>query len=141
MMNREREEIIRIHVVTAKALHLNNEHGDSVVMIPFTGHATGTYFEGKVLDGGVDTQIIERNGRHRLSARYMLRGTDHAGQECELYIENNGEIDPALTDVLFRTSPRIVTNSRALAFLNDSALIGEGVPAESGVEIRIYREG
>jgi len=141
MINREREEVIRVHVITAKALHLNNEHGDSVVMIPFTGHATGTYFEGKVLDGGVDTQIIERNGRHRLSARYMLRGTDHAGQECELYIENNGEIDPALTDVLFRTSPRIVTNSRALAFLNDSALIGEGVPAESGVEIRIYREG
>ncbi len=136
----ERELIVTVHVVTAEAHHLNHEQGDSVVMIPFTGYATGQYFEGTVLDGGVDTQIVERGGRHTLSARYMLRGIDPAGQECEMYIENNGEIDPALTGLLFRTTPRIVTNSRALSFLNDSMLIGEGVPSESGVEIRIYRQ-
>lgn len=139
-MNSGRELIVTVHVVTAEAHHLNDEQGDSVVMIPFTGQATGRYFEGTVLNGGVDTQIIERGGRHTLSARYMLRGTDHVGQECEMYIENNGDIDPALTDMLFRTTPRIVTNSRALSFLNDSVLTGEGFPAESGVEIRIYRQ-
>ncbi|OWR32003.1 hypothetical protein CDO73_05900 [Saccharibacillus sp. O23] len=136
----EREEVLRIHVTTREASVLENEEGDTVVMIPFGGHATGPYFEGTVLEGGVDTQIIGRyGGGHTLSARYMLRGNDRDGQACEIYIENNGTFDPALTDVMFRTAPRIVTNSKALSFLNGEPLIGEGLPAESGVEIRIYR--
>ncbi|NGZ76521.1 DUF3237 family protein [Saccharibacillus alkalitolerans] len=136
----EWEEVLTVHVVIQDSVNLQNDLGDSVVMISFTGHATGEYFEGTVMSGGVDTQIIGAGGgRHSLSARYMLRGTDHAGQECDLYIENNGEIDPAVTDVLFRTTPRIITNSKALSFLNRALLVGEGLPSESGVEIRIYR--
>ncbi len=136
----DKEEVLRVHVATREASVLENEEGDTVVMIPFGGYATGRYFEGTVLEGGVDTQIISRSGGgHTLSARYMLRGTDRDGQACELYIENNGNFDPGLTDVMFRTAPRIVTNSKALSFLNGEPLIGEGLPADSGVEIRIYR--
>lgn len=136
----EREEVLRVHVAIRDSIRMDNDQGDSVVMIFFAGQATGRYFEGTVLEGGVDTQIIGRPGeRHSLSARYMLRGTDHAGQACDLYVENNGEFDPGLTDVLFRTTPRIITNSRALSFLNGAPLVGEGLPSESGVEIRIYR--
>ncbi len=136
----EWEQVLTVQVATDNPVYLENGLGDSVLMIPFTGQATGKYFEGTVLNGGVDTQIIGRFGdRHSLSARYMLHGRDHTGQECDLYIENNGEIDPRLTDVLFRTTPRIITNSEALAFLNNSLLAGEGLPLESGVEIRIYR--
>ncbi|OWA35815.1 hypothetical protein B9G55_07960 [Saccharibacillus sp. O16] len=136
----EWEHVLTVHVAIKTSIHLENSLGDSVVMIPFDGHAEGKYFTGKVQEGGVDTQIIGRHGdRHSLSARYMLHGTDHTGQECDLFIENNGEIDPKLTDVLFRTTPRIITNSQALAFLNNSLLAGEGLPSASGVEIRIYR--
>lgn len=136
----EWEQVLTVHVATDHPIYLENGLGDSVFMIPFTGHATGKYFEGTVLPGGVDTQIMGRFGdRHTLSARYMLHGTDHTGKECDIYIENNGEIDPKLTDVLFRTTPRIITNSEALAFLNNGLLAGEGVPSDTGVEIRIYR--
>lgn len=141
-MEQEREEVLAIRISTDEALRLDNAHGDSVVMIPFRGQAAGPYFEGEVLPGGVDTQIIGPFGeRHTLSARYMLRGTDRAGQRCELYIENNGSFGgvPEAEGLLFRTTPKIITNSEALSFLNGARLVGEGRPSENGVEIKIYR--
>ncbi|MEC0123280.1 DUF3237 family protein [Paenibacillus pabuli] len=134
------EEVFTVHVVIGETFNLQNDSGDSVVMISFTGHATGKYFQGIVLGGATDTQIIGQHGdKHSLSARYMLRGTDYTGQDCELYIENNGEIHEQLKGVLFRTSPRIITNSKALSFLNGDMLVGEGLQAEAGVDIKIYR--
>lgn len=136
----EWEEVIRVHVSISGSVELRNEEGDSVVMISFTGHATGKYFEGKVLDGGVDTQVIGRFGdRHTLSARYMLQGTDHTGQACEIFVENDGQMHRDADYAGFRTTPKIITNSAALSFLNRDLLAGEGLPTESGVEIRIYR--
>ncbi|QDH21190.1 DUF3237 domain-containing protein [Saccharibacillus brassicae] len=141
-MGKEREEVLTIRISTEEALRLENPQGDSVVMIPFRGQAAGPYFEGEVLPGGVDTQIIGQPGnRHTLSARYMLQGTDRAGQRCELYIENNGSFGgvPEAEGLLFRTTPKIITNSETLSFLNGARLVGEGRPSEDGVEIRIYR--
>lgn len=136
----EWEEVLTVHVKIEKTVELRNPDGDSVMMISFTGRATGKYFEGVVLDGGVDTQIIGGSGdRHSLSARYMLQGRDYTGQPCEVYIENNGDAGKKLKTALFRTYPKIITNSKALAFLNSDILIGEGFPAESGVDIKIYR--
>ncbi|MCQ4087838.1 DUF3237 family protein [Saccharibacillus sp. JS10] len=137
----EREEIMNIHVKINEEIRMSHPEGASVVMILFSGHATGAFFEGDILNGGVDTQMIGKGGSdHHLSARYMLRGNDHTGQSCEIYIENNGKFDSSVTDVLFRTTPRLFTNSSALSFLNDSILIGEGLPSEDGVKIVIYRQ-
>jgi Protein of unknown function (DUF3237). len=133
------EEILTVHVKIGKTSELRNSDGDSVVMILFTGHATGHYFEGVVLDGGVDTQVIGKCGeRHTLSARYILQGRDHADQPCEIYIENNGSFNKDLKNVLFRTYPKIITNSQALSFLHHALLIGEGLLTEAGVEIKIF---
>ncbi|MFD0674421.1 DUF3237 family protein [Cohnella sp. GCM10027633] len=132
------EEIFTVHVQIGNVSELRNRDGDSVVMILFTGHATGKYFEGIILDGGVDTQVIGKHGdRHTLSARYILKGRDHAGQSCEIYIENNGNFDKNLNNALFRTSPKIITNSEALSFLHHALLVGEGLSTESGVDIKI----
>lgn len=134
------EEVLTVHVSIGKTVELRNDEGNAVVMIMFTGHANGKYFEGTVLDGGVDTQVIGKNGKpHTLSARYILQGKDYTGQDCEIYIENNGHFVQNAGDVMFRTTPKIITNSKALSFLNEAWLIGEGSPAASGVEIKIYR--
>lgn len=134
------EEMFTVHVAIEQAIDLKNEHGDSVVMITFKGHAAGKYFTGKVLDGGVDTQVIGRGGgQHTLSARYMLEGVDHAGESCKIYIENNGDARSYREGILFRTHPRIITNSKALSFLHEDVLVGEGRPTEAGVDITIYR--
>ena len=64
-----------------------------IVMIPFTGEASGPYFSGKVTGTGVDTQRIDPEGNVTLSARYMLEGKDSSGNACRVFIENEGSRD------------------------------------------------
>ncbi|HEX3030431.1 MAG TPA: DUF3237 family protein [Clostridia bacterium] len=134
------EEVFTVHVKPEEPVTLSNDHGDTVVMIPFTGDVTGKYFEGRVLPGGLDTQIIGKHGdSHTLSARYMLEGKDYLGESCRIFIENNGNMYNSTKDILFRTYPRIVTNSKTLEFMSKDILIGEGIPTENGLDIKIYR--
>ncbi|HPU41904.1 MAG TPA: DUF3237 family protein [Acetivibrio clariflavus] len=134
------EEVLTVNVKIESAYDLKNDNGDSAVMILFTGNATGKYFEGNILPGGVDTQIIGNSGyKHTLSARYMIEGKDHTGENCRIFIENNGNFGNAPEGVLFRTYPKIITDSEALDFLNHALLVGEGYPAENGVIIKIFR--
>src|SRR5690554_4516271 len=105
------EELFTLHIEINEQSLLENLHGDSVVMISFAGTATGKYFTGKVLPGGVDTQIIGKDKeRHTLSARYILEGKDFNGDDCKIYIENNGYAVKNPNNVLFRTYPKIITN-------------------------------
>ena len=104
-----------------------------VVMIPFTGTCDGPYFSGKTLGIGVDTQRIPKGGNAFLSARYMLEGTDFTGQNCRIFIENQG-ID--LSDC----KPTIITDSKALSELETASLRADVEPKEGGVVVRIFRE-
>ncbi len=134
------EELFMVHIEIKEEISLNNLHGDSVVMILFTGSATGKYFTGEVLPGGIDTQIIEKHGdKHIISARYMLEGKDYTGEDCKIYIENNGYAIKESKNVLFRTYPKIITNSKALNFLNKDLLVGEVVFTDMGLKIKLYR--
>lgn len=140
-MKMELEEVFTVHVKIEKTIELHRDDGESVVMITFSGSVTGKYFQGEVLEGGVDTQIIGKSGdQHNLSARYMLRGQDFTGESCQVYIENNGVVRKNLNNNAFvRSYPKMITNSNALSFLNEDLLVGEGIPTESGVDIKIYR--
>lgn len=134
------ECIMTIHIKILEHISLESNNGDSVVMIPFTGHATGDLFQGDILNGGVDTQIISQDKtRHTLSARYMIKGHDYLGQECMLYIENNGNIYEPSEKFIFRTYPKVTTNSQTLKFLEQQILVAEGKMAENGVTIYIYK--
>lgn len=134
------EELFMVHVEIKEEISLTNLYGDNVVMIPFTGSATGKYFTGKVLSGGVDTQIIEKNrDKQIISARYMLEGKDYAGESCKIYIENNGFAIKESNNVLFRTYPKIITDSKALNFLNQELLAGEVILTDMGLNIKLYR--
>ncbi|BCZ45437.1 hypothetical protein psyc5s11_15040 [Clostridium gelidum] len=137
----EFEEVLTVHVNIEKIIEMHSDNVDSVCMILFKGNVTGKYFEGDVLPGGVDTQIIGRfEDKHTLSARYMLEGKDYTGKSCKIFIENNGNVNRKLKYVPFRTYPKIITDSKALEFLNYDLLVGEGVGTESGVDIKIYRQ-
>ena len=106
--------------------------GKQIVMIPFTGEASGPYFTGQVIGTGVDTQTIGKDGKASLSARYMLEGTDSAGNACRIFIENQGTWETGFT-------PTVVTDSPLLAGWETAALSAdvEGIP--EGVMIRIRR--
>lgn len=135
------EEIMVVHVsIKGDAVNAFQGEAGGVVMIPFDATIDGKYFNGTVLPGGIDTQVIGPNGRpHTLSARYMAKGADYTGEECFVYIENNGVICNDVEGGYMRTTPTFVTNSKALDFLNKQLFVGKGEPDGMGVKITLYR--
>ena len=135
------EEIMQVHVSIkgGDVVAFQGEAG-GVVMIPFDATIDGKYFTGTVLPGGIDTQVIGPKGTsHTLSARYMAKGKDYTGEECYVYIENNGVICSDVEGGYMRTAPKFVTNSKALDFLNKQLFVGKGEPEGEGVRITLYR--
>ena len=125
------EQLMQIRVTCLEPASVTGKTR-KIVMIPFTGEASGLYFTGSVTGTGVDTQKIENDGTFRLSARYMLEGKDFEGNACKVFIENQGNRDIGFT-------PAIVTDSPALADWETAELYAEvnGIP--EGVMVRIFR--
>lgn len=123
-------ELIMIISVTTYGSQMLEGQNSKVVMIPFSAEATGKYFNGKTIGNGVDTQTTTKDG-FSLSARYMLEGTDSGGKKCRLFIENNGT-------TLDNCKPKIYTDSRELAFLEEAILTANVECTENGVTVRIY---
>ena len=126
----EKELLMEIRVAIEEAITVEGKE-KKIVMIPFTGEASGPYFTGKVIGKGVDTQTIGKDGRARLSARYMLEGRDCEGNACRVYIENEGTWEDG-----FR--PTIITDSPVLSSWEDTEQRAEVEGIEGGVMIRIY---
>ncbi|MBE5796700.1 MAG: DUF3237 domain-containing protein [Clostridiales bacterium] len=108
-----------------------------VNMICFGGRCDCAFFHGEILSGGVDTQTYLTGEPGRLSARYMLSGTDDAGMPARLFIENNGETG---ADGVCVTHPRIFTDNPRLAWLEDTPLTGRIQGREGGVTILFFEE-
>ena len=104
-----------------------------IVMIPFTGVASGPYFNGRVVGTGVDTQTIGKDGKAFLSARYMLEGDDAAGNPCRIFVENPGSWETGFT-------PKVVTDSPLLAGWETAALTAAVERIPEGVLIRVFRK-
>lgn len=133
----QREEILRVLVNLEDVMAVEGTVRD-VIMISFSGEAQGPYFNGRILPHGVDTQKRKKGGKTKLSARYMLEGTDDTQTPCHIFIENNGVEEP---DGVMRLHPEISTDSASLAWMEEEPLTGtvEGA-GEGKVIIRIYRQ-
>lgn len=114
------EEILTVYVKLKEILMVEGS-SHNINMIQFEGEAKGPYFQGKVLSGGVDWQKINKDGNVDLSARYILEGVDNEGTKCHIAIENNGTADE---NGVVRTYPCIVTDSKALCWLEKTKLKG-----------------
>ncbi len=128
------QKILTIHVLLEEILNLKGQKS-SVCMIPFSGTAEGPYFQGRVLPHGVDTQRIFPDEKPRLSARYILEGTDFQGNPCRIFIENNGQEG---ADGVLRTRPVLVTDSPSLAWMETAELTGTVEGVKDGVIIHIF---
>lgn len=114
----------------------------SVTMIPFTGTVRGTWFNGIVAPGGTDTQVVDENGARHMSARYVLKGTDFAGQPCQIYLENEGLYEDGNVPSPFFTVPTFITDSAVLAKrFRNGGFRGEGHPGEKGPVIKFFEMG
>ena len=108
-----------------------------VVMIPFGGTVQGEIFNGVVRPGGVDCQRVNLTGVRHMCARYMLEGTDSAGEKCHIFVDNNGWFTGMQSP--FQTVPTFMTDSKTLApYLHQNKFRGEGHPREGGVTIKFF---
>lgn len=123
------ELLLTVQVTCEEPVNVKDDT-EEIVMIPFSAVATGEYFNGKTIGRGVDTQRIH-DGKMLLSARYMLEGVDHAGQECRLFIENNGTFDEGFT-------PQITTDSVFLKAWKQRKLSATVESISDCVIIKIY---
>ena len=123
---------LEIRVLCGEPFRVSGKQTE-IVMIPFTGTVAGDLFTGKTVGPGVDTQKIGKDGSFLLSARYMLEGTDAAGNACRIFIENQGNEDTGFI-------PRIVTDSPLLQAWETANLYStlEGIPG--GVIVRIFKK-
>ena len=129
---------IRVTIDPGEISSLSGPGGD-VLLIPFGGTVTGEIFTGRVCPGGVDVQRVNLSGVRHMLARYMLEGTDRAGEPCRIYVENNGWFTDGEIRGAFKTVPTFMTDSRELApYLHRNRFVGEGTPDEEGVIIRLY---
>ena len=128
---------IAVKIDPAQISQLKGPAGE-VIMIPFGGTVEGDLFKGRVLPGGVDTQTVDQNGVRHMSARYMLEGVDNTGEQCRIYIDNNGWFSGEMA-LPFKTIPTFFTDSKALAaYLHSNKFRTEGHPRQGGVTIKVF---
>ena len=129
--------IMKVYVNITGSHKLESPVGN-VVMITFNGRIKSDLFNGRILPGGVDTQIIDLNKITHMSARYMAVGKDNEGQDCLLFIENKAFI-PDGTTMPFYTIPTFYTDSEKLgAYLHQRKFRGEGVVEDDELVINMY---
>ena len=118
-------------------------------MIPIlSGRVRGARLSGRLLEGGVDYQLIRADGLAEIHARYIIE-TDSGAR---VYVENTGirhgppeamarlrsglPVDPAV--IYFRTVPRFETASAELAWLQRSIFVCAGARYPDRVQLRIF---
>lgn len=107
-----------------------------ILMIQFCGVTDGPLFRGRVAPSGTDTQIQYYGNIRTLSARYILEGTDAKGEPCKIFIENNAVISGKPGPL--QTTPKIITDSSELAWLETAQLGGEVEETPEGLMVHIY---
>ena len=108
-----------------------------VKIISFGGICDSKYFQGKVMSGGTDVQILKKDGTGTVSARYILEGTDRSGARCKVYVANEGIIDIAGQ---MQTNPKILTDSRELSWLHTEKMQCRFETREEEFHVIIYGE-
>lgn len=129
------EEVLAITITDiADRGTVEGSDGSRASMLGFGGHTESPIFTGTVLPGAYDCQK-SRGGVFTLSARYTLEGTDSAGQKCHIFIENNAVGGSPLSH------PTVVTDSKALAWLNSTPLTGYLDNSDGALTVRLCKSG
>ena len=111
-----------------------------VSFIPFTATVESDLFTGKTVPGACDVQVENPAGSRNMCAKYMFKGTDSEGNDCHLFVENNGYLAEVMrNDPFFHAYPRFITDSPVLgAYLSQQRFRSEVQSRDWGIEIRIY---
>lgn len=131
------QEVLQFKISLDEIHEVKNSR-ECATMILFHGEADCSNFRGKVLPGGVDTQVWRQGEKRSMSARYILEGLDSAGEKCRIFVENQGWMEEGAQETL--TKPAIITDSAALKWLEEVPLCGRVCEEEGFIIIHIYKE-
>ena len=129
----------KIETFPEQTSQLNAVNG-SARIIPFTGSVESELFTGKILPGAADVQITTADGVRHMHACYMFEGKDYTGENCRLFIDNNGYFMRGARPRPFETVPSMMTDSKALQeYLHAARFRATGTREEDGfLHIRVY---
>lgn len=114
------KKVLSVHI-TESSLYTVEGSTCRVDMQYFSADASGEYFNGATKDEGTAVIKDYAEGSKQLCSRYILSGTDADGTSCSIFIEDNATADE---NGNFTTRPTIITDSKALAFLETADLQG-----------------
>ncbi|XAW87816.1 DUF3237 domain-containing protein [Vibrio sp. CDRSL-10 TSBA] len=145
----------RIEIQVSKPVVVSNDKElGKRQLIPIESGVVSGALSGKVLPGGIDSQIIDKDGLCRLSARYAIE-TD---QGQTFYIENNGirripqewreqlfsddmsffnQLAPE--EIYFKTTPNFEVYSSELKWLTESLFVCSAQRSATGVFLDMYQ--
>lgn len=106
----------------------------TVDMQYFDGEASGDYFNGTVYKESSNVKKTYKDGRVTNRAGYILKGTDDAGKECMIFIQDDGIANDGVTV----TKPLILTNSQSLSWMEKADIQGRVVTDENGDTVVKY---
>ena len=104
----------------------------STMTLPFTGCASGAWFQGEIQPGAADVQQRYLWKIVRFCADYVLKGEDYTGAQCQIHIVN--------VNTGSGWKPTVTTDSEALSFLNDADCTATFENRKQGPVVRIYCE-
>jgi hypothetical protein len=127
-------------------------HGERRFVTLRGGTAEGPGFEGTVLDGGVDWQVLRADGALDINAHYVLRS---AGDGALVEVQSEGvrhgppEVMAALARgepvpaeaVYFRTAVRLTSGHPAWGHVNRMLFIATGQREAARVRLDVWRVG
>lgn len=118
-------------------------------VIPITGgRFRGEEFNGTILDGGADWQLVQPDGVARIDTRYGLRtdsgapvyistkGVRHGNPDVVAALAGGVEVDPA--HYYFRITLDFETGDPEFQWLNSIVAIGSGIRRRSSVVYDAY---
>ncbi|MCW4630578.1 MULTISPECIES: DUF3237 domain-containing protein [Marinomonas] len=123
-------------------------HGERRIIPILGGKVTGEGWQGKVLGGGADYQVIVSPRMTHLDARYAIE-TDQgeriyihndairvASEDVTQKIKNGEVVDPK--DVYFRCVPKFETSAERFQWITERVFIGVGVRKPDLVEVTLF---
>lgn len=125
----ENREAFAVRIIITRSEE-TEEKGIRVTRVYFTGYCDSPLFQGVIEGEGCDRQEHCADGGRRLRAEYTLAGTDEEGVPCRIHIVNQWG-DEGWT-------PVVTTDSRALAWMNDSSFAAALEHCPGGLTVRIY---
>ena len=143
------QPIFTIHCALAIIQKLGDTpYGERRIINILGGTVEGPKFNGKILPGGADWQIVRADGVVHLQARYTAEtetggrilidaeGYRHGPAEVMERLARDETVDPAL--YYFRTFMRFETGDPASAWLNRILAIGKGARMKGAVRIEVF---